>query len=195
MRRVRITNEWILQFGKIKKLKSIEIPDPIVGDAEKNEESGDAQTRNQAMSPNVNESQDDIDVSGYCQPEESDEESHETEDFLSTVEDRHGRRKYICYEITVYYHRDRIVPSDQLHRFSASQFPQYPQISFPAALINSPVALFLKCLDAPGIEPSRLEVTVSSIFKAHLDNVFAAARSKIVKRCRTGDAEQPSTSA
>uniref|UniRef100_A0A8R1ECE2 Uncharacterized protein n=1 Tax=Caenorhabditis japonica TaxID=281687 RepID=A0A8R1ECE2_CAEJA len=149
MRRVRITNEWILQFGKIKKLKSIEIPDPIVGDAEKNEESGDAQTRNQAMSPNVNESQDDIDI----------------------------------------------VPSDQLHRFSASQFPQYPQISFPAALINSPVALFLKCLDAPGIEPSRLEVTVSSIFKAHLDNVFAAARSKIVKRCRTGDAEQPSTSA
>uniref|UniRef100_A0A8R1IF72 Uncharacterized protein n=1 Tax=Caenorhabditis japonica TaxID=281687 RepID=A0A8R1IF72_CAEJA len=116
MRRVRITNEWILQFGKIKKLKSIEIPDPIVGDAEKNEESGDAQTRNQAMSPNVNESQDDIDVSGYCQPEESDEESHETEDFLSTVEDRHGRRKYICYEITVLCvvrsHKDIIIIFD-----------------------------------------------------------------------------------
>uniref|UniRef100_A0A8R1IGL4 Uncharacterized protein n=1 Tax=Caenorhabditis japonica TaxID=281687 RepID=A0A8R1IGL4_CAEJA len=69
------------------------------------------------------------------------------------------------------------------------------RVYFLVTTTHSRRALFLKCLDAPGIEPSRLEVTVSSIFKAHLDNVFAAARSKIVKRCRTGDAEQPSTSA
>uniref|UniRef100_A0A8R1I8K0 Uncharacterized protein n=1 Tax=Caenorhabditis japonica TaxID=281687 RepID=A0A8R1I8K0_CAEJA len=89
---------------------------------------------------------------------------------------------------------DGTIPQSEWAKYTASSKPsKYKPL--PVHFINPPIMFLVRCLVVPGCDTETINETISLIYINHLSYKFAAARSKLVKWCKTDDAEQPSTSA